>query len=84
MIPIHKLLNRIRWDSEFGKGNFEIGYYDRIEQKIHRVPFFEIIFEEGNHVTFQLLDASGELHTIPFHRVREVYKDGVLIWSREH
>jgi hypothetical protein len=28
MIPIHELLNRIRWDSELAKGNFELGYYD--------------------------------------------------------
>jgi len=28
MISIHELLNRIRWDPEFAKGNFELGYYD--------------------------------------------------------
>jgi len=72
MIPIHELLNRICWDREFGKGIFEIGYYDRIERKIIRIS------------TFQLLDVNGELQTIPFHRVREVYKDGDLIWSRPH
>jgi len=31
-----------------------------------------------------LMDVNGELQTIPFHRVREVYKDGNLIWSRLH
>ncbi|MBW1963074.1 MAG: DUF504 domain-containing protein, partial [Deltaproteobacteria bacterium] len=25
MIPVHELLNRIRWDKDFGKGSFEIG-----------------------------------------------------------
>ena len=29
MIPIHELLNRVRWDPEFAKGNFQLGYYDR-------------------------------------------------------
>ncbi len=84
MIPIHELLNRICWDREFGKGIFEIGYYDRILRKIIRVPFQKILLKEGSHATFQLQDTNGELQTIPFHRVREVYKDGDLIWSRSH
>ncbi len=84
MIPIHELLNKIRWDSEFGKGIFEIGYYDRMEREIIRVSFEKVHLEKGNHATFQLMDLNEELQTIPFHRVREVYKDGDLIWSRSH
>lgn len=38
MIPIQELLNRIRWDESFGKGDFEIGYYDRVDGTINRVP----------------------------------------------
>ena len=34
MIPIHELLNRIRWDPEFAKGDFELGYHDRTENGI--------------------------------------------------
>ncbi|MCF6149795.1 MAG: DUF504 domain-containing protein [Candidatus Kuenenia sp.] len=84
MIPIHELLSKICWNSEFGKGIFEIGYYDRIERKNIRVSFEKILLEKGNHATFRLMDANGELQTIPFHRVREVYKDGELIWNRPH
>lgn len=84
MISIQKLLDRIRWDKEFGKANFEIGYFDHVEQKIIRVPFQEIHFEEGNHFSFQLRNSRGESCTIPFHRVKEVYKDSELIWSRSH
>ena len=84
MIPIQELLSRICWNSEFGRGTFEIGYYDRIERKIICVPFEKILLEKGNHATFQLMDVNGELQKIPFHRVREVYKDGDLIWSRSH
>lgn len=61
MIPIHELLNKIRWNSEFGKGTFEIGYFDRVAQKIMRVAFKNILLEKGNHATFQLMDANGEL-----------------------
>jgi uncharacterized protein (UPF0248 family) len=82
MIPIQELLNRIRWDKEFGKGTFEIGYYDHIEQEIIRVPFKEMHFEKGNHFSFQLENNESEMVTIPFHRVRKVYKDGDLIWHR--
>ena len=82
MIPIDELLNRIRWDKEFGKGVFEIGYEDHIEQKVIRIHFQNIRFKEGNHISFQVENAEGEVQTIPFHRVREVYKDGSLIWKR--
>jgi uncharacterized protein (UPF0248 family) len=82
MIPLRTLLDRIRWDKQFGKGQFEIGYEDHIGQKILRVPLHDVSFEEGNQFSFELRTAGGEVLTIPFHRVREVYKDGILIWSR--
>lgn len=82
MVPIQQLLNKIRWDREFGMGSFEIGFLDHFTNSIVRVPFKEIHFEEGNHFSFQLEGESGEMTTIPFHRIREVYRDGVLIWRR--
>jgi len=39
MIPIHQLLNRIRWDPQFAKGNFELGYYVRAENHEARTDF---------------------------------------------
>jgi uncharacterized protein (UPF0248 family) len=57
MQQIHELLNRIHWDEEFGKGNFELGFLDHVEEKIIRLPF---------------------------HRIKTVYKNGELIWHREH
>ena len=83
MIPIHKLLDRIQWDKEFGQGNFAIGYYDRVEDKIIRVLFKEIIVEPGNHFSFKLMDPDGVVQTIPLHRIREVYKNNQLIWQRD-
>ena len=29
LVPIHVLLNRIRWDLEFAMGSFQLGYYER-------------------------------------------------------
>lgn len=82
MIFVRDLLSRIRWDREFGKGSFEIGYLDHVLKRIIRIPFRDIYFEEGNHFSFRLKDDSGEEMVIPFHRIREVYRDGSLIWQR--
>ena len=82
MIPIHELLSRIRWDPEFAKGNFELGYYDRTEDRIILVPLKQVNFPEDSPQTFQLTDLEGKNHRIPLHRVREVYKDAQRIWHR--
>ena len=78
MQPIHELLNRIRWDREFGRASFAIGYYDRVADKIIRVSFSEIVRVPGDTFSFQLIDREGQSHTIPLHRIREVYRDGVV------
>ena len=82
MVSIVDLLNRIRWDKEFGKGEFVIGYENHMLDHYVYVPFKEIIFEEGNHFSFELINEMGEFITIPFHRVREVLKDNKVIWQR--
>ena len=84
MIPIHELLSRIRWDRQFGEGDFVIGYYDRVEDAVIRVPMRELFFQPDNHFAFDLIDQEGALHSVPLHRIREVYKNGKLIWHRTH
>lgn len=84
MIPIHQLLSRIRWDKEFGQGDFVIGYKDRLDDRIVRIPLREIFFEPDDHFSFDLVDHDDVLHSIPLHRIKEVYKNGKLIWHREH
>ena len=83
MQPIHELLSRIRWDREFGRGAFVIGYYDRVQARIIRVAFSEMVFEPGGGRGLQVMDEEGVFHSLPLHRIREVYKDGELIWRRE-
>ena len=83
MIPIQDLLNRIRWDKEFGRGQFEIGFLDRVEDRIIKVPFSAIRFPAGEHFSFQVANESDEEISIPLHRVRKVWKDGILIWQRK-
>jgi len=82
VIPIRELLNRIRWDPEFARGEFQLGYYDRAEDRIIQVPLKELIFSEDSPQTFQLTDFEGKVHHIPLHRVREVYCDSQRVWHR--
>lgn len=84
MITIRALLDRIRWDREYSRGTFAIGYYDRREGRIIVVPFAALRFAPDDHFTFQLTDAAGAVHTIPLHRVCAVYRDGESIWQRQH
>lgn len=82
MIPIQDLLHRIQWDPEFGKGELVIGYYDRMAKKVVRVPFRRIRLAAGDHFAFEALESDASVHNVPLHRVREVWRDGMLIWHR--
>jgi uncharacterized protein (UPF0248 family) len=82
MQPIHQLLNRIRWDPEYAGAEFRIGYYDRVEDAVIVVPLQGLEFPPDNRFVFLLYDDAGELHTIPLHRIRQVYRNGELIWER--
>jgi uncharacterized protein (UPF0248 family) len=82
MQPIDKLLARIRWDKEFGDAAFGIGYYDRLAAAIIRRQLADLLFEPGNKESFLLMDEEGVYQRIPLHRVREVYRNGALIWQR--
>ena len=83
MIPIRELLSRIRWDKEFGQGEFIIGYYDRVEDAIIRLPLQKILVRPDDHFAFDIIDQEGVLQSIPLHRIRKVYKNDELIWHRE-
>lgn len=82
MIPIHELLARIRWDSEFARARFVIGYWDRVTGAEVKVPPERIHIEPGAHFSFEAIEADGTPHTVPLHRVRSVWRNGELIWSR--
>ena len=82
MQTIHELLSRIRWDAEFGRGEFVIGYYDRMQERILQVPLRQVWLDANDRFFCQIVDEEGELHSVPFHRIREVYKNGAPIWRR--
>ena len=82
MIPIHELLHRIQWDPEYGRGEFLLGYFDRLEERIVQVPLRDVRLDPQDHFGFQALGEDGIAHSVPFHRVRAVWRDGELIWQR--
>ena len=82
MITIESLLQRIHWDPVFGQGRFTIGYYDRLQHRVITVPLEQIHLQAGNHFSFTAVEPDGSVHNVPLHRVREVHRDGVLIWHR--
>jgi uncharacterized protein (UPF0248 family) len=83
MLPIHKLLSRLRWDPRFRIGRFALGYFDRVTRRIVVVPFETVRFPAGTPRTFEIWDEEGTLHRIPFHRVRHVTRNGRIIWQRQ-
>lgn len=82
MIPIHELLNRIRHDPQFARAEYMIGYYDRVEARVIVVPLRELHFEPQDRFGVEIVDANGDTRTIPYHRVRQVFQNGAVIWQR--
>ncbi len=54
-----------------------------MRRSLVRVPLERIAFAEDHRRSFEAAEKDGSVHTIPFHRVRAVWRDGELIWSRE-
>lgn len=81
MQPLQELLHRITWDAEFASGEFALGYHDRVDHQERVVPFASIRIDPGRG-SFSVRDENGIVAHIPLHRVRTVYKDGVVIWQR--
>lgn len=82
MLPIQALLARIRWDADFGRAHFVIGYWDRVAGEVRRVDLAGVALDADNPAFFSVVDEAGATHGVPLHRVREVWRDGSLIWRR--
>jgi uncharacterized protein (UPF0248 family) len=82
LLPLRELLNRVRWDPEFGRGSFELAYRDRSAPDPVRVPLSRVEVEAGAGI-LTILEPDGSTRRVPLHRVRQVYRDGALLWARE-
>lgn len=83
MLPIQTVLNRIRWDKEYARATFVLGYYDRLSGSIRLIPLHHVFQEPGDRFFIRIVDEEGQLLKVPLHRIKEVYRDGKLIWNRE-
>jgi uncharacterized protein (UPF0248 family) len=81
MQPIRELLSQIRWDPNF-RGEFEIAFVDHTKAEFERVPVHDVRFDPDDKSSFELIDQEGQPISVPLHRIRRVYKDGELVWSR--
>ena len=79
MIPIHELVNKIKWDENENPEDYTIGYEDRVAKKIVEVRFSDIKRVEDN---FMILERDMEEVSIPLHRVRVVKKKDDVVWER--
>jgi len=82
MVPIQDVLHRIQWDPACRGSVFELGYIDRVAGTIVRVPFGDLRLEAGRPAVLRLPGADGAVVRIPLHRVRKVWRDGVIFWER--
>jgi len=48
-----------------------------------RVPFERGRIPDEHRFAFEAVEDDGSVHSVPYHRVREVWRDGVLVWTRE-
>ena len=76
---IKDLLNKIKWSKQEQPEDFEIGYLDRIKNKIMFINFNEIIKLEDNFIEIQ---NNGKTSHIPIHRIKKVKKKNKIIWKR--
>ena len=76
MITIKELLNKIKWDKNLNPKDYSLFYLDRITNELKEIRYKDIKDIEDN---FMIL---ADDTNIPLHRIKEVRKQGKLIWRR--
>lgn len=79
MISIHELLNRIRWDKSLNSEEYNIFYFDRITKSLKEIKFTQI---KEFSVFSLIVEKNNKDVDIPLHRIREVRRQGKIIWKR--
>ena len=79
MIPIKDLINKIKYDAREKPGEYVFYYYDRIQEGLKELKFFDIKRMEGN---FLVVDRGSKEVEIPMHRIRKVKRKGKVVWER--
>ena len=79
MISIHELLNKIKWDKNLTPEEYKLYYLDRITNSLKEIKFAQI--KELN-VFSLIVEKNNNDIDIPLHRIKEVRKEGKIIWKR--
>ena len=79
MISIQSLLNKIKWDERENPNQYTIFYFDRILNKLIKIPYTKIKRLEGSFMVFD----NDEESNIPLHRIRKVMKNNIVVWERK-
>ncbi len=79
MIPIKAVLDKIQWDKREDPKDYGLGYKDRFKKDLVMVRLSAI---ERDGSFFRTVDDQGKEVAIPLHRIRQVVKNGVVVWER--
>lgn len=79
MIPVFKLLSKIKWDKNLNPADYLIYYLDRISNILKEIHFTQI--KEFDSY-FMKIEKDNKEVNIPLHRIREVKSKGKIIWKR--
>ena len=79
MQPIQNLLNKIKWDKRENPEQYIIFYFDRILNKLIKIPYTKIKRLEGSFMAL----VNEEEPNIPLHRIKKVMKNNVIVWERK-
>ena len=79
MQPIQNLLNKIKWDKRENPEQYIIFYFDRILNKLIKIPYTKIKRLEGSFMAL----VNEEEPNIPLHRIKKVIKNNVIVWERK-
>ena len=44
------------------------------------MPLHDVLPDPESHFCFNIPDEESMVHSVPYHRVKDVWKEGVLIW----
>ncbi|HLC19882.1 MAG TPA: DUF504 domain-containing protein [Candidatus Nanoarchaeia archaeon] len=80
MMPIHELISKIKWDPNEKPADYFLSYYDRILKSLIEFRFDDIASIEDSFIQLYKED---KLLSIPFHRIKQIKKDGKIVWERK-
>ncbi len=78
-MTIKDLINKIKWNKNLNPDDYTLIYIDRIDKNKKKMNFTDIEKIEGS---FLMLTKEDKEVNIPLHRIREVRKQGKLVWKR--